>query len=110
MFAPQLIDQLMDALGSGSSPEWAGAHCRHETGAAVDLFFSDQISDINRAKAICAGCPVAEPCLEGALDRREPWGVWGGHLFANGAILAQKRARGRPPKNRPVEPGIQLTA
>jgi hypothetical protein len=27
--------------------------------------------------------------------------VWGGQLFANGKILAQKRKRGRPPKIRP---------
>ena len=23
-------------------------------------------------------------CLEGALERREPWGVWGGELFIGG--------------------------
>ncbi len=110
MFAPQLIDELMDALSSSSSLQWDEALCRDDTGAATELFFSDQIPDINRAKAICAGCPVAEPCLEGALERQEPWGVWGGHLFANGKILAQKRKRGRPPKNRPVDHDIQLTA
>ena len=36
--------------------------------------------------------------LEGAIERREPWGVWGGQLFLNGKILASKRRRGRPPK------------
>ncbi|MGH3850327.1 MAG: WhiB family transcriptional regulator [Pseudonocardiaceae bacterium] len=110
MFAPQLIDELMDALSSGLSTQWDDAHCRDETGAATNLFFSDQIPDINRAKAICAGCPVAAQCLRGAQDRQEPWGVWGGHLFANGNILAQKRKRGRPPKNRPLEEDVQLTA
>jgi WhiB family redox-sensing transcriptional regulator len=74
----------------------------------TDLFFSDEIPDIIEAKRICATCPVAGPCLEGALQRREPWGVWGGELFLNGRILAQKRKRGRPPKN--PAPGIQLTA
>ena len=34
----------------------------------------------------------------GAIERGEPWGVWGGQLFFNGKILAQKRKRGRPPK------------
>jgi hypothetical protein len=29
--------------------------------------------------------------------------VWGGELFLNGHVLAQKRRRGRPPKNRPAE-------
>ncbi len=51
---------------------------------------------------------MAGPCLEGALARREPWGVWGGQLFVNGRILPQKRKRGRPPKN--PAPGMQLTA
>jgi WhiB family redox-sensing transcriptional regulator len=46
---------------------------------------------------------VREDCLAGALARREPWGVWGGELFANGHMVAQKRRRGRPPKNRPAE-------
>lgn len=70
----------------------------------TELFFSEQIDDIAVAKEICTGCPVQAPCLEGALERREPWGVWGGQLFFNGKILAQKRKRGRPPKIRPDAP------
>ena len=31
-----------------------------------------------RAKQICAGCPVVEPCRAHALSVREPYGVWGG--------------------------------
>lgn len=31
-----------------------------------------------QAKAVCAGCPVLEPCLRWALVAREPYGVWGG--------------------------------
>lgn len=31
-----------------------------------------------RAKEVCAGCPVLEPCREQALAAREPYGVWGG--------------------------------
>jgi WhiB family redox-sensing transcriptional regulator len=31
-----------------------------------------------RAKAICATCPVREACLEFALTNREHDGVWGG--------------------------------
>mgnify|MGYP003341417293 CR=1 FL=1 len=37
------------------------------------------------------------------MRRREPWGVWGGELFANGKVLAQKRNRGRPPKVAPAQ-------
>ena len=99
-----LTEELLDALASTSSPQWNAASCRHMTSAAIRLFFSDDVADINQAKRICAACPVAAPCLQGALDRHEPCGVWGGHLLANGQILAHKRPRGRPPKHRPTDP------
>jgi len=66
---------------------------------ATRLFFSDDIHDVSQAKLICASCPVMAPCLEGALDRHEQWGVWGGQLFANGKVVLSKRRRGRPPKH-----------
>jgi WhiB family transcriptional regulator, redox-sensing transcriptional regulator len=80
---------------------WDEALCNDGTGALLDLFFSEQLDDIAVAKAFCQPCPVREACLAGALARREPWGVWGGELLANGKVLAQKRKRGRPPKTRP---------
>lgn len=33
---------------------------------------------VAEAKAVCGRCPVATACLTGALNRREPTGVWGG--------------------------------
>lgn len=106
MFAIELRQEFIDI--SEPTDEWADASCREETGGLTELFFSDQIPDIIRAKEICSTCALIEPCLDGALDRREPWGVWGGQLFLNGKILAQKRKRGRPPKN--PSAAIQLTA
>jgi WhiB family redox-sensing transcriptional regulator len=80
------------------STDWeAYAACRAVENAA-DLFFSEDIGEIAAAKRVCAECPVLAQCLEGALDRREPVGVWGGQLFMNGKMLAIKRRRGRPPK------------
>jgi WhiB family redox-sensing transcriptional regulator len=79
--------------------DWTLAVCNDGTGSLLSLFFSEQLDDIATAKAICAECPVRIGCLEGALARREPWGVWGGQLFLNGKVLAFKRKRGRPPKN-----------
>lgn len=64
-----------------------------------DLFFAESPSDVLLAKALCARCPVRAECLAGALQRGEPWGVWGGALFARGAITAEKRPRGRPRKS-----------
>ena len=83
------------------------ARCADTSSALVDLFFSEQLDDILRAKAFCQECPVRVPCLNAAIERHEPWGVWGGELFANGKVLAQKRRRGRPPKVAPPEPVLE---
>jgi WhiB family redox-sensing transcriptional regulator len=85
----------------------AQARCADSSSALVELFFSEQIDDILRAKAFCQECAVREHCLAGALARREPWGVWGGELFANGKVLAQKRRRGRPPMVARPEPVLE---
>jgi WhiB family transcriptional regulator, redox-sensing transcriptional regulator len=106
MFASELFEFEEPIEEASTAASWADARCRDGAGTMTPLFFSEQIDDIVRAKAICAKCPMIEPCLGGALERREPWGVWGGQLFLNGKVLAQKRKRGRPRKNPPV----QLTA
>jgi WhiB family redox-sensing transcriptional regulator len=86
-----------DATGDQESVWELQAACRSTKGAA-ELFFSEELAGIVAAKRICAECPVIAPCLEGALSRAEPCGVWGGQLFENGRVLHQKRRRGRPPK------------
>jgi WhiB family redox-sensing transcriptional regulator len=63
-----------------------------------ELFFAESPADVERAKALCVDCPVRELCLAGALERREPWGVWGGELFIAGVVVPRKRPRGRPRK------------
>jgi WhiB family transcriptional regulator, redox-sensing transcriptional regulator len=71
-----------------------------------DLWFSDRPAEIEQAKALCGTCPVQAECLAAALNRSEPWGVWGGQLFEHGVVIARKRRRGRPPKadkHRPVD-------
>ncbi len=45
--------------------------------ADPELFFSESVSEIEVAKSLCAQCPVRAQCLEGALSREEPFGVWG---------------------------------
>jgi WhiB family redox-sensing transcriptional regulator len=79
------------------------ARCADGNGTLTHLFFSDDEFDIARAKAICSKCGLATECLGNALDRAEPYGVWGGQLVVEGVIVAVKRGRGRPPKQpRPV--------
>lgn len=64
-----------------------------------DLWFAESPADLERAKAMCLGCPVRAQCLAGALARREPWGVWGGEIFERGLVIPRKRPRGRPRKD-----------
>lgn len=64
-----------------------------------ELFFAESPADVEFAKKICQDCPVRQRCLEGALARREPWGVWGGEVFVAGVVVPRKRPRGRPRKN-----------
>lgn len=78
---------------------WAKARCRDGNGTLTHLFFSEDALLIARAKAICSKCVVAEACLTAAVERAEPWGVWGGQLLVDGTPVAFKRGRGRPPKH-----------
>jgi hypothetical protein len=64
--------------------------------ADPELWFAERPAELNLAKALCAHCPIKAACLAGALDRREPWGVWGGEIIQDGVVLAYKRGRGRP--------------
>ena len=64
----------------------------------AELWFAELPADVELAKSLCGDCPVRTACLDGALERREPWGVWGGQLIVQGAIVARKRPRGRPRK------------
>ena len=108
---------LLRQVRRGEIPIVGPAACTQISGdraARVRVFFSQDRKVIDQAKAICAGCPRRESCLEGALERREPWGVWGGELFRNGHVLTnrkrgsrhqQVRAQPIPPVNTlPVEP------
>ena len=104
MLAWTALTTESDIASIEETVDWSRARCRDGAATMTELFFSEQLDDIAAAKAFCQGCPVRLSCLQGALARREPWGVWGGELFLQGKILAQKRKRGRPPKVRPVNP------
>ena len=74
-----------------------------------ELFFAESPQDVEQAKAMCRGCRARLACLAGALERREPWGVWGGELLMGGAIVPRKRPRGRPRKERRHDRGQRLS-
>lgn len=67
--------------------------------ADPEIFFAESPQVIEQAKLVCADCPIRVQCLEAALERKEPHGVWGGELFVNGIVVARKRPRGRPRKH-----------
>ena len=57
-------------------PYWtAAALC-----AQVDpeMFYPEKGTPAAPARMICAACPVRAQCLDDALARGEPWGIWGG--------------------------------
>ncbi|HEU4676524.1 MAG TPA: WhiB family transcriptional regulator [Motilibacteraceae bacterium] len=64
-----------------------------------ELWFAELPADVEHAKALCLPCPVRTACLSSAIERREPWGVWGGELFVQGVVVPRKRPRGRPRKD-----------
>ncbi len=54
---------------------WDDAECRTFD---PSVFFPADGVGVARAQRICERCDVRQVCLEGALARREPDGVWGG--------------------------------
>ena len=83
------------AAGSAALPVGLDLPCTEDP----ELFFAESPADVEQAKVMCRGCRARLACLTGALERREPWGVWGGELLMRGAIVPRKRPRGRPRKD-----------
>jgi WhiB family redox-sensing transcriptional regulator len=90
------LGTLLTLFDEPGAPEaGAGLPCRS---ADADLWFAESPAELERAKQLCADCPVRATCLAGALEREEPWGVWGGEIFERGVVVPRKRPRGRPSK------------
>ena len=54
-----------------------------------ELWFAEKPEDVELAKSLCQECPLQTACLAGALEREEPWGVWGGQLVLAGGGLGE---------------------
>ena len=92
--APQLAGTGQNGAGEPETYSATYTPCMDDP----DLFFAELPADVESAKALCRGCAIRLACLSGALERREPWGVWGGELFLRGEVVPRKRPRGRPRK------------
>lgn len=104
-----LLDRLSDAIADDVRTDTVldeptatqlatGIPCRTND---AELWFADRPVDVEFAKSLCGACPAQAACLAGALERQEPWGVWGGELFEGGIVVPRKRPRGRPRKDDP---------
>jgi WhiB family transcriptional regulator, redox-sensing transcriptional regulator len=81
------LARLLDAL---AGPAWmADAACR---GSSANVFFPERGESADRAKAICAACPVLSGCLDYAVDINQRQGIWGGCSFDQRRALRRKRA------------------
>ena len=79
----------------GPDADWqASASCSQSD---PDLWYPEpgpgHTSAMNRAKATCRQCPVAEQCLEVALANNERWGIWGGINFTRLKGVERDRMR-----------------
>ena len=76
---------MMQALWN---EDWAGKALCNQT-RPDELFVRGAAQ--NRAKQMCAGCPVRTECLAEALDNQIEWGVWGGMTERERRALLRRR-------------------
>ena len=73
--------------------DWAeDAACK---GLNPMIFYPATDEEAERAKGICAGCPVRDACLEHAIEAREHNGVWGGATERERQRIIRRRRRQR---------------
>jgi WhiB family redox-sensing transcriptional regulator len=83
-------------MGMIKQKDWrTHAACRH---IDPELFFPEgtagpALEAANRAKRICAACPVQARCLNWALDHATAFGIWGGLGESERRDLRHARAR-----------------
>jgi len=87
-------------------PGWRIRHQRAEwPGPALhedpELFFAEGPRGRGGRRRCCARAAGGAECLQGALERREPWGVWGGELLLRGVVVPRKRSARTSRKDAP---------
>jgi WhiB family transcriptional regulator, redox-sensing transcriptional regulator len=76
LMVPPDASEIQTLLDIFRRPSWhAQAACR---GTGTATFFVERGQSSEKAKAVCAVCPVRGPCLEVALSDPGTLGLWGG--------------------------------
>lgn len=79
---------VLESVVSNWVEDWTiAAACR---GMDPDELFVQGAAQ-NRAKTVCAACPVRTECLADALDNRVEFGVWGGMTERERRALLRRR-------------------
>ena len=81
----ELLELLQEVQETGA---WAELALCAQTDPEV--FFPPIGAHGHEAKAVCSRCPVAAECLLDALERNEPYGIWGG-LNVNERAAVKRR-------------------
>lgn len=66
------------------------------TGYPAEWWYSDELADQAEAVTVCSSCPVRETCARAALERGEPYGVWGGLTVRARERIAREEGYPRP--------------
>ncbi|MFE5901198.1 WhiB family transcriptional regulator [Streptomyces sp. NPDC056488] len=85
------------AVSTAVAPGRPRPACENED---PELFFpigdtGPALLQVEEAKAVCRRCPLMESCLQGALERGETSGVWGGLSEPERRSLKRRAARNR---------------
>jgi WhiB family redox-sensing transcriptional regulator len=85
-----LIGTMSARIASPPADFLVDAACK---GTDTAVFFPVSETFAGEAKTICAACPVAEQCLEYAIETHQPDGVWGGLTAVERHRLVRRRQK-----------------
>lgn len=69
----ELSDEEVDAIAATLPEDLDDAIAR-----AVEVEKAARLLRRKKARRACGDCPIRTACLNGAIERREPHGTWGG--------------------------------
>lgn len=70
---------------------WRGAACQDEELDAELWFRPHSPAARRKARAVCARCPLAEPCFEYALADPDLHGIWAGTTAKDRRLIREDR-------------------